>query len=321
MGTPDFAACSLRRLARWPRGEVVAVYTQPDRPAGRGHKLSMPAVKKLALELGIPVFQPASLKSAQEEARLASLAPDVLAVAAYGLLLPDAVLTIPRMAPVNVHASLLPYWRGAAPIQRAIMDGWQPDAETGVSIMKILPALDSGPVYAQKRVRIGEHTAGSLHDELAAQGAALLEDVLNALVDGTASCREQDHSLATYAAKITRADTHVVWDRPVAQVHAHVRGLSPRPGARTFLAPEAAEGFSVLLAPGTPEEGGVGGAAPGTLWRDSLGLRIACADGWYRLSRVRPEGARERPVRDLLNGRLRALPSGACGVAVPGGDR
>ena len=138
MGTPDFAVPTLRRLAVWPRGSLVAVYTQPDRPAGRGHKLSMPPVKSAALELGLPVEQPESFKDPAAVARLAAYAPDVLVVAAYGLLLPQSVLDLPRLAPLNVHASLLPRWRGAAPIQRAIMEDWQPDARTGVSIMRVV---------------------------------------------------------------------------------------------------------------------------------------------------------------------------------------
>ena len=143
MGTPEFAAASLKRLAAWPRGEIVAVYTQPDRPAGRGHKLTESAVKKLALQLGLPVLQPASLKGAEAQAELAAFKPDLLAVAAYGLILPDAVLAMPRIDSINVHASLLPGLRGAAPIQRAVIDGWQPGARAGISIMRILSKLDA----------------------------------------------------------------------------------------------------------------------------------------------------------------------------------
>ena len=180
MGTPDFAVPTLRRLAVWPRGSLVAVYTQPDRPAGRGHKLSMPPVKSAALELGLPVEQPESFKDPAAVARLAAYAPDVLVVAAYGLLLPPSVLDLTRLAPLNVHASLLPRWRGAAPIQRAIMEDWQPDARTGVSIMRVVRQLDAGPVYASASLPLNDHTAGSLHDALAQLGADLLPQVLDA---------------------------------------------------------------------------------------------------------------------------------------------
>ena len=151
MGTPDLAAAVLRRLVRWPGGDVVAVYTQPDRPAGRGHKLTPSPVKKLALELGLPVHQPLNFRQEGAVDELAALKPDLLVVAAYGLILPQAVLDIPTVDTLNVHTSLLPRYRGAAPIQRAVMENWQPGDVTGVSIMRIVPALDAGPVYASAR--------------------------------------------------------------------------------------------------------------------------------------------------------------------------
>jgi methionyl-tRNA formyltransferase len=319
MGTPDFATLSLQALSRWPRGEIVAVYTQPDRRAGRGHKLTMPAVKKLALELDLPVIQPSSFKDRQAQLQLASLEPDVLAVAAYGLLLPQAVLQIPRLATLNVHASLLPQFRGAAPIQRAIMAGWQPGATTGVSIMEIVPALDAGPVYACESVPIAEHTAGTLHDVLASSGAALLLRVLDQLLDGTAECREQDESRASYAAKITQQDSFIDWNRPVAQVHAHIRALSPRPGARLVFSSVLGPKTSLLLStPGMPDtKTDLELPDPGSLYRDARDLLVACADGWYRIGCGRLPGSREMPMQDLFNGRLRALLPGPCGTALP----
>lgn len=319
MGTPGFAAASLRRLAAWPRAHIVAVYTQPDRPAGRGQKLAMSAVKKLALELGIPVCQPASLKGAEAQAELAAFRPDVLAVAAYGLILPDAVLDMPRLAPVNVHASILPGLRGAAPIQRAVMEGWQPGARAGISIMRIGSRLDAGPVYAMGDTPIGEHTSGSLHDALAELGAELLVTVLDDLMEGRAVAVEQDESLATHAAKLGKRDGYINWTRSAAEAHAQIRGVTPRPGARTVLHLDAGTGFEarsmpLIVSPGTIGETAAG-TAPGSVRHDGQDISIACGDCWYTLGMVRPEGRKDMPVRDLLNGSLKNLPQGVCGEA------
>ncbi len=317
MGTPEFAAVSLERLAAWQRGEIIGVYTQPDRPAGRGHRLRMPPVKKLALVLGYPVFQPLSLKNPEEQERLAALRPDVIAVAAYGMILPQAVLDMPRLECVNVHASLLPAYRGAAPIQRAVMDSWRPGAVAGVTIMRVTLKLDSGPMFAADSLPVGEHTAGTLHDALAGRGADLLVRVLDDIVDGRARPVEQDVSLVTYAPKIAKEDGFVDWSRPAAQVHARIRGVTPRPGARVVLEPAGGAVFaplSLCIAPGKIGAA-TGSAAPGTLRRDAAGLSIACADCWYELSTVRPQGKKDMTCRDLLNGALRGAPQGFCGVA------
>lgn len=321
MGTPEFAAASLKRLAAWPRGEIVGVYTQPDRPAGRGHKLAMSAVKKLAIELGLPVFQPSSLKGADAQAELASLKPDVLAVAAYGLILPDAVLRLPRLDALNVHASILPALRGAAPIQRAVIDGWQPGARAGISIMRIASKLDAGPVFSIDTMVIGEHTAGSLHDALAEMGAQLLVSVLDDLLDGKAEAVEQDDSLATYAAKMSKEDGFIDWNQSVVQVHARIRGVTPWPGARVVLEPTDTAVFSgkplqLIVSPGTIGELHNGEPA-GTLYNGPDGLYIACADCWYKLLLVRPQGKKDMQAKDMLNGMLRGLPKGVCGVARP----
>ena len=319
MGTPEFAAASLKRLAAWPRGEIVAVYTQPDRPAGRGHKLAESPVKKLALQLGLPVLQPASLKGAEAQADLAAFKPDLLAVAAYGLILPDAVLAMPRLDSINVHASLLPGLRGAAPIQRAVIDGWQPGARAGISIMRIVSKLDAGPVFATDDLAIGEHTAGSLHDALAGIGAELLVRVFDDILAGKAVAVEQDDAQATYAPKISKEDGFIDWTQPAAQVHARVRGVTPWPGARTVFETAAADGeqrppLSLILAPGKVGDA-TGGAVPGAVFAGPDGLSVACADCWYVLSTVRPQGKKDMSARDLLNGILRGLPKGVCGVA------
>lgn len=318
MGTPEFAAASLQRLAAWPRGQIVAVYTQPDRPAGRGHKLCASPVKQLAQRLGLPVFQPATLRDAAAQAQLAALAPDVLAVAAYGLILPDAVLAMPTMDALNVHASLLPGLRGAAPIQRAIMEGWRPDARAGISIMRVVSKLDAGPVFAMDGLPIGEHTAGSLHDALALMGANLLVDVLDALLEGRATAQPQSDALATYAPKISREDGFIDWSLDAVRAHALVRGVTPWPGARTVIECRCANTGGVvlplILSPGSIG-GPVEGATPGTVRHDAQGLSIACADRWYVLDRVRPQGKKDMSARDLLNGLLQGAPLGACGLA------
>lgn len=317
MGTPELAATVLRRLADWPRGEILAVYTQPDRPAGRGHKLQASPVKQAAQALGLPVRQPENFKAAEEVAALAALAPDVLAVAAYGLILPQAVLDIPRLAPLNVHTSLLPRYRGAAPIQRAIMENWQPDAESGVSIMRMERGLDTGPVYAQRRVALAGRTAGSLHDALAELGGEALLDVLEGLCAGTASAVPQDETQASYAAKVFKEDGYVDWTRPLAEVDARIRGVTPVPGARTLLCGEAVgEPLLLQLGPGGMEAFPAGKTAPcGAVRRDRAGLSIACADGWYRLQRVRPPAKKEMDAEALCNGLLQKAPLGIVGMA------
>jgi methionyl-tRNA formyltransferase len=320
MGTPDFAAIILRALAAWPCADVVAVYSQPDRPAGRGHKLQMPAVKRLALELGLPVFQPLRLKDTADVRTLADFEPDVLAVASYGMILPDAVLSLPRLEPLNVHASLLPLYRGAAPIQRAIMDGWRAeDVFTGVTIMRIVQRLDSGPVFAACKVPVRGHTYGSLHDLLAGEGARLLLQVLDDLLKGTAFACDQDDASATYAAKITGQDRHIFWDRPAAAVHAHILALTPRPGARaSFLFHALSTPLAFTLSPGITGEP-LQGQKPGALFLEGNALHIACADRWYAVSRLRPQGGGDMSVRDFVNGHLRIAPLSHCGIAVTSG--
>lgn len=316
MGTPDFAAVILRRLAQWPQGTVVAVYTQPDRPAGRGHKLRPSPVKTLALELGLPVLQPASLKSPEAQAELVAFRPDVLAVAAYGLILPDAVLDAPRLAPLNVHASLLPRYRGAAPIQRAIMENWEEGARTGVSIMRVISRLDAGPVYAMADLPIAGHTAGSLHDALARLGGDLLLKVLDDMLAGRAVEQDQDEHLASYAAKIGKEDGLICWDRPARAVHAQICGMTPRPGAYAeFRLAGSQEALPLILLPGQTGNA-VGGVPPGTLLHEPEGLSVACADYWYILSMVRPQGRKNMTARDFANGYLRNSPQGICGRAV-----
>ena len=236
MGTPAFAADILASLLGWPEFSVQAVFTRPDREAGRGRRLMPSPVKVLALEKGLPVHQPSSMKTEEALQLVQSYEPDFLVVAAYGMILPQAVLDAARLAPVNVHTSLLPAYRGAAPVQRAIMDGCE---TIGVSIMRMTAGLDCGPFYAQKEVPVGRGTTGSLFGELAAVSAPLLRGVLRDIAEGRAVEHEQDGSLATYAAKVTKAESHVDFFKareergcPYPRPHARSRGPRPLPHRR-----------------------------------------------------------------------------------------
>ena len=286
MGTPDFAATVLRHVAAWPGCEVVAAYCQP----GRGHKLQPPAVKVLAQELGIPVFQPLNFKDEADRAALAGLRPDALVVAAYGLILPQSVLDIPTIGPFNVHGSLLPQYRGAAPIQRAIMDG---NHLTGITIMRMERGLDTGPMLLQRALGIGiDDTAATMHDELADLGGRLMVEVLRQYADGDPSTPiPQEEALATYAAKLTKADGHIDWDEDAAVIHARIPCTSTWPGAQT-----------VFLLPG----------------RDPLPgkLLIACRDALYEVSTLKPAGGKPMSAEAFWNGYCRAANKDGCGRAV-----
>ena len=312
MGTPAFAATVLEKLAGWPGGRVVAVYTQPDRPRGRGMKLVPSPVKELAERLGLEVRQPVNFKDEAERRALADLRPDIIVAAAYGLLLPKAVLDAARIAPLNVHASLLPRYRGAAPIQRCIMESCSPDAVTGVSLMHMEPSLDTGPVYATRCVPIGCCHAGELTEALARAGAELLVETLPGIVAGTVTATPQDHSRATHAAKLAKEDGRIDWRLAVAQVDAHIRGVTPAPGATTrVLCKDAPEPLEVRVVSGHPAGEGLsaGLPAPGTIVRVPAGLAVACADGLYVLDRVRPSGRKDMEGLAFANGYgpLRAL--------------
>ncbi|MEF2146525.1 MAG: methionyl-tRNA formyltransferase [Desulfovibrionaceae bacterium] len=303
MGTPDFAAETLRGLAAWDGCELVGVYTQPDRPCGRGRQCTPSPVKVLALELGVPVFQPENFKSAEAVAELAALRPDVLVVAAYGLILPQAVLDVPRLMPVNVHASLLPRYRGAAPIQRCIQNG---DEITGTTIMRMEAGLDTGPILLQRALRIGyEQHAGQLHDELAAQGGAMIVEALERLQRGALRELAQDDSLATYAAKLRKEEGLVDWNRPVREIHNQIRAMHPWPGAYYFWE-HRGETLRLGILPGRPGRAlSPGEAAPGTILGQEEGLlAIACADGVYLSSGVKPQGRKEMDATAFCCGYL-----------------
>lgn len=292
-GTPEFAATALRAIvAAGARSgwHLPAVYTQPDRPAGRGLKLTASAVKTLAQSHGIEVRQPATLRGAEAAAELAALTPDVLVVAAYGLILPPSILAVPRFGCLNIHASLLPRWRGAAPIQRAIMAG---DQQTGITIMQMDVGLDTGPMLMQEAVPIAAETdAGSLHDELAALGARMIVAALERLPDGF-QVEPQPAAGVTYAAKITKEECRIDWTRDAVEIDRQIRGLAPSPGAFTelngerlvVLAAEVMSGFH---------------GAPGVALDDQL--TIGCGSGVLRLILVKRAGKRAMSAEDMLRG-------------------
>ena len=299
-GTPEFAAIVLRGLLESGH-EVAAAYTQPDRPAGRGRRLRASPVKILAEARGIPVRQPATLRSPQAQASLRAFAPDVIAVAAYGLLLPREVLAIPREGCINVHASLLPRWRGAAPIQRAILAG---DARTGVSIMDMDEGLDTGAVLARSEIPILEpDTAGDLHDRLAVLGARLLVHTLDRLPETRAEARPQLASDARYAPRIAKAEARLDWTRSARELDRVVRAMNPSPVAFTTV-PAARSVRSRLRIWRARCVPGASGEAPGRVIRTSPDeVEVATGEDRLALIEVQAEGARRMPVGQYMNAR------------------
>lgn len=299
MGTPEFAATTLAAVARVGH-EIAAVYTQPPRPAGRrGLELTKSAVHILAEELGLEVRTPGSLKGEAEQAAFRALQADVAVVVAYGLLLPKPILEGTRLGAWNGHASLLPRWRGAAPIQRAIMAG---DAATGMCIMKMDEGLDTGPVALTERVPIGpEMTAGELHDALMEVGARLMVEALARLERGTLTLTPQGAVGATYASKISKEETRVDWSKPAAQVHNHIRGLSPSPGAWCEM-PVAGKAERVKL---LRSRIGEGNGAPGQVLDDAL--TIACGSGAIQLVELQRAGGKPLGACEFMRG-LKELP-------------
>ncbi|OGR39054.1 MAG: methionyl-tRNA formyltransferase [Desulfovibrionales bacterium GWA2_65_9] len=317
MGTPDFAAVILRRLLGWPGAEVLCVYTQPDRPSGRGREPKPSPVKLTALESNVEVRQPLNFKDQADVAALRALEPDVLVVAAYGLILPQSVLDACRLMPINVHASLLPRWRGAAPIQRAIEAG---DAATGVTIMRMVLGLDAGPMLLQRALRIADTDhAGTLHDELAELGADALLDALTRLPQGRLLNMAQDEQRVTYAPKLTKDQGRIDWTREAASLHNHIRAMHPWPGAYfDWTAPCGKTGGKVLtltIEPGRIGEDIPAGTAPGTILgvvvtEQGSMLAIACADKAYLTPRVTPQGKKPQDATAFACGYLKTICQG-----------
>jgi len=304
-GTPEFALPALAALRA--HTQVVGVLTQPDRPSGRGRRLAASAVKRAATAARLPLSQPITLGDAAARAVLAAWQPDVLVVVAYGLILPREVLTLPRFGCLNIHASLLPRWRGAAPVQRAILAG---DAETGISIMQMDAGLDTGPLLLQRRIAISpDHTGGSLHDELAALGAVALLEALEGLAAGTLTARAQAREGITYAAKISKSEARIDWRRAAADIERQVRAFNPSPVAETVLEGEQLRVLAARAVPLAADRGHF--EAKRSENRDKsrefgsiIALRddsmiVQCGSGSLAITQVQRPGRRPVSVRDL----------------------
>lgn len=293
MGTPDFAVPTLLELIGQGH-DIIAVYTQPPRPAGRGLDLIPSPVEREARRFGIPVFSPKSLKGADEQAAFAELGAEVAVVVAYGLILPPAVLAAPLYGCLNLHGSLLPRWRGAAPIQRAIMAG---DATTGIMVMQMDKGLDTGPVAMTETVAIGpDETAGELAGRLARLGADLMARAVAALSRGLLATTPQPEDGVTYAAKIDKAEAKIDWTRPATEIHNIIRGLTPAPGAWCEMpGPRGAERVKILRA--APADGA---GEPGTVLDDAL--TVACGTGALRLLELQRAGGRPLAAADFVKG-------------------
>jgi len=292
MGTPDFAVPTLAALRAADGIEVVAVYSQPPRQAGRGKQPRRTAIHDAALAHDIPVHTPASLRSTEAQAEFRALGADAAVVVAYGLILPAAILQAPRLGCFNLHGSILPRWRGAAPIQRAVMAG---DAVTGVCVMVMDEGLDTGPVLLRADLPIGrEATAGELHDQLAALGAPMMVEALRGVASGRLQAQPQSNDGVTYAKKIDKAEARIDWRQAAAALDCLIRGLSPFPGAWCEW-----QGNRIKILLAGPEKGREG-AAPGTVLDD--GLLIACGEGALRLTRLQRSGREAMAAADFLRG-------------------
>lgn len=292
-GTPEFAAAHLQALLAASQ-QIVAVYTQPDRPAGRGQKLMPSAVKQLALEHGLPVLQPVSLRDTSAQAELAALKPDLLVVVAYGLLLPQAVLDIPRLGCINSHASLLPRWRGAAPIQRALQAG---DGETGVTVMQMEAGLDTGPMLLKASTAIrADDTGGSLHDRLAKLGPPAVLEAIAGLASGQLRGEAQDDSKACYAHKLNKDEARLDWTRPAEELERLIRAFNPWPICHSSLLQAPLKILAARL--------GSGQGQPGEILAASKdGLCVACGSGALLLTRLQLPGGKALNFADLYNSR------------------
>jgi methionyl-tRNA formyltransferase len=295
-GTPDFAVPSLRRLAESGH-QIAGVLTQPDRPAGRGRKLQSSPVKTFATNHGLSVIQPESLRTVEIQNQIAALKPDLIVVVAYGLLLPEALLRIPRCGCINVHASLLPRWRGASPIQSAILAG---DPVTGVSIMRMEQGLDTGPVFAETEIRIrNDECAAELHDRLADAGAQLLRTSLDGILDGSSVAQPQENADATYAGRISKADAPIDWSRSAVEIDRQIRAYNAWPVAETLL-----EGTRIRCWRAVPDANFESDNQPGTVV-DAGGetVDIQTGEGLIRLTELQLPGGQRMRAADFARGR------------------
>lgn len=294
MGTPEFALPTLEGLLA-AGVDLVGVYTQPDRPSGRGKQLTPPPVKQLAGARGIPVFQPLKLRLPEVVEELRALAPDLIVVVAYGQILPKSVLDIPQYGCINVHASLLPRYRGAAPINQAIIDG---ETATGVTTMFMDVGLDTGDMLVTRTTPIGpDETAGELHDRLAALGREAMLETLARLCAGTLERRPQDDALSCYAPLLKKEQGRIDWRRPAHDLHNLVRGLDPWPGAYTLL-----DGEPLKLARTRAADEAHAAEAGTILGADSLGVRVACGSGVLTVGELQLPGRKRLPAAEFLRG-------------------
>lgn len=294
MGTPDIAAACLKKVII-DGFEVVGVYTQPDRPKNRGMKLSFSPVKEVALANGLPVFQPENFREEDTVAQLRSLQPDVVAVVAYGRILPQRVLDIPSKGCINIHASVLPSYRGSAPYQWAVLDGL---AETGVTAMYLCREMDAGDMIDVAKTPIGpDETAGELLNRLAVLGADLLSNTLKKIEDGSVSAVPQDHSLATYAPMLDKTMCPIDWTKTARQVHNHVRGMNPWPVATTQLCGKKFKVYTTAVVEGRA------GVVPGTILAlTKTGLQVACGEGAVEIRVLQAEGGKRMAAPDYFRG-------------------
>lgn len=302
-GTPDFAASALSALIE-SEHEVIAVYTQPDRPAGRGRKLRASPVKEVAVEHNIPVFQPENLKTSETQDELKNLNADIMVVAAYGLILPQVVLDIPRLGCLNIHASLLPRWRGAAPIQRAIAAG---DKESGISIMQMNAGLDTGNILQLFSCPItAEDNGGDLHDRLAEIGANAIVEVLNDLDSDTLNPVIQDDSLATYAHKLDKKEAIIDWKNSATDIERFIRAFNPWPVAFTYINDKTLRIWQAQVLTDNSD------LEAGTIIRcDKKSIDISCGEGVLRILKLQPSGSKAMDVAAFMNGHAKQLPAGS----------
>lgn len=309
-GTPDFAAASLQALLDSKEAnhyDIVGVYTQPDRPAGRGQKLLASAVKQLAIAHNIPVYQPVNFKADEDKAQLAALDADLMIVAAYGIILPKAVLDTPKLGCINVHGSILPRWRGAAPIHRAVMAG---DGETGITIMQMDVGLDTGDMLLKAYCDIKmTDTSGSLHDKLAVLGGKALIEALEKLKAGELTPEKQDDSLSCYAAKLTKQEGKINWDQDAKWIERQIRGLSPWPVAYT----ESSQGVMKIHAAEHADVSSETSSPGDILVVSKEGIIVATGNGTVRITEVQFAGGKRMTIQDALNGKHKdAIQIGQC---------
>ena len=299
-GTPEFAAEHLQALLASDH-QIIAVYTQPDRPAGRGQKLAPSPVKQLALTHNIPVYQPVTLRDSHAQAELAALNADLMVVVAYGLILPQVVLDMPRLGCINSHASLLPRWRGAAPIQRAVEAG---DAESGVTVMQMEAGLDTGPMLLKVTTPISaQDTGGSLHDRLAVMGAKAVVEAVGKLSQGALSPEVQDDSQATYAHKLNKDEARIDWTLPADVLEKRIRAFNPWPVCHSTLNGGAVKVLAASLAQGAGEAGTI-------LSASKEGVVVACGEGALCLTRLQLPGGKALSFADLFNSRREQFATG-----------